>query len=475
MVFNSITFLIFFPIVTVIYFLIPHKYRWGLLLIASYYFYMSFIPVYITLIMFSTLTTFLTALSFAKYPTRKRLFLTLCLVANFALLFVFKYLGFFAGLSQSALALMHIPYILPTFSPILPIGISFHTFQSAAYIIDTYKGKVEPETHLGYYAVFVSFFPQLIAGPIERPAALLPQLHVEHKFDYDRVVSGIRLFAWGMFKKIVVADRAAVIVNTIYNNPGSYDGSNLAIATVLFAFQIYCDFSGYTDMAIGIARVFGIELHQNFNRPYAARNLIDFWRRWHITLTTWFKDYIYIPLGGNRVPLPRWMLNTFLVFLISGLWHGAALTFIIWGALHGIVQILVHLFQKIKGKIPLLWRGAHGVGGVVSWLLTFAFVCFAWIFFRGNTISDCFLIIQKIFSPWHFSMLDVYAGNALLIISALIIVMEIAQWWLSRLKTQKTAFSALPAITRWTCYYCLLFVIFIFAQYGSQQFIYFQF
>jgi len=462
---------------------------------------MSFQPVYIIFIIAATLITYITGLQITPDKTKahKKAWIAICLILNFGMLFTFKYLGFFASSIQSVLDLFHSPLTLPTFKFLLPLGISFHTFQTTGYIIDVYKGKKDPEKHLGYYALFVSFFPQIIAGPIERAAHILPQFHTKQKFDYERIASGLRLAAWGMFKKIVISDRAAIIVDTIYNNAHAYSGANLAIATICFAFQIYCDFSGYTDIAIGCARVLGYDLSLNFNRPYAARSIADFWRRWHITLTSWFRDYIYIPLGGNRVKLARWALNIIIVFLISGLWHGAALTFIIWGALHGTWQVLGKLFAPLRAAVrhPVqALRARHGTSvacGTVSekqsvrgrlitkffsftsWLWTFAFVTFAWIFFRANTVTDAFYVVRTIFTSWNFSWLDLYANNKLLILGVMIILMEIAQGWHSRLQKKERAFHSLNPIIRWGCYYALLLCIFLFAQYGSQVFIYFQF
>jgi D-alanyl-lipoteichoic acid acyltransferase DltB (MBOAT superfamily) len=457
-------------------------------------------PIYISLIILSTLITFYTAKFIGPKNPHRKLWLVIGIIANLSILLIFKYLGFFTEITQSTLDLLHIPTVLPKFNLLLPLGISFHTFQTIGYVIDVYKGKKDAETHLGYYALFVSFFPQLVAGPIERSATMLPQFKIEHKFDYQRIVSGLRLATWGMFKKIVIADRASIIVDTIYNNPTEYSGAALAIATLAFAFQIYCDFSGYTDIAIGTARILGFNLTQNFNRPYSARSIADFWRRWHISLTSWFKDYIYIPLGGNRVPLIKWTINIMLVFLISGLWHGAAWTFIIWGALHGIWQILEKLILShkrrggrprppasskpnlssqnfgLRSKPSIITNSSLLIANFISWLITFAFVCITWIFFRAGSLSDAHYIFTQIFTNWNFEWLYLFADNNNLLILALsIIAMEIAQKWLARLKTQNRTFQSLPAATRWFCYYSLLFAIFLFAEYGSQEFIYFQF
>ncbi|MCB0064655.1 MAG: MBOAT family protein, partial [Caldilineaceae bacterium] len=339
MLFNSLQFIIFFPAVVTIYFLLPHRYRWLLLLAASYYFYAAWQIEYTLLIFISTAVDYAMAHLMAQSEKlwHRRAYLGVSLLVNLGLLFGFKYFNFFNESVRATLNLFNIFYNVPAFQVLLPVGISFYTFQTLSYTIDVYRGKLAPERHFGRFALYVAFFPQLVAGPIERATHLLPQFHQPMTFNQTRIASGLRLLLWGMFKKVVIADRLALYVNQVYDHPGDHGALTLLIASYFFAFQIYCDFSGYSDIAIGAARVMGFDLMENFRQPYMARSIAGFWRRWHISLSTWFRDYLYIPLGGNRVARWRWYSNLFLVFLVSGLWHGAAWHFVIWGALHGLL------------------------------------------------------------------------------------------------------------------------------------------
>ena len=340
MLFNSVEFLLFFPIVVSLYLLIKHSQRWVLLLVASYYFYMAWKPEYILLIVASTFIDYFCGRKMGSIEEKKkrRPYLYLSLLTNLGILFTFKYFDFFTDSLQGLSEYFHLPYESPALQLILPMGISFYTFQTMSYSVDIYQGKLKPEKHFGIFALFVSFFPQLVAGPIERASNLLPQFHKPFTFDRKKAVSGLQLMLWGMFKKVVVADRLAFLVNAVYDQPGEYEGFTLFLATIFFAFQIYCDFSGYSDIAIGAARILGFDLMKNFDTPYSARNVSEFWRRWHISLSTWFKDYVYIPLGGNRVVKWRWYYNLMITFLVSGLWHGANWTFVIWGGLARVLS-----------------------------------------------------------------------------------------------------------------------------------------
>jgi alginate O-acetyltransferase complex protein AlgI len=379
--FNSIEFLLFFPVVVAIYFATPQRYRWALLLAASYYFYASWKPEYLLLIIASTLVDYGCGLRMGSIAgkARRKKWLLVSLTSNLGLLFAFKYFNFFNESARAVFDRFNIFYDVPAFDLLLPVGISFYTFQTLSYSIDVYRGRQRPERHLGIFALYVSFFPQLVAGPIERSTHLLPQFFQPHRFEYDRVTSGLRLVLWGFFKKVVVADRLALYVNAVYNDPSAHTGPTILLATYFFAFQIYCDFSGYSDIAIGTARVMGYDLMQNFRRPYFARSISEFWSRWHISLSTWFRDYLYIPLGGNRVPRWRWYVNLFAVFLISGLWHGANWTFVVWGALHGTYLIVGLVtsdarerfwqrLEELAARLPALTvpapvRGAFAVAG----------------------------------------------------------------------------------------------------------------
>ncbi len=401
MLFNSLEFLVFFPIVIAGYFALNPKYRWILLLLASYYFYMCWNYSYIILIMLSTVVDYTTGILIHKSQNKKRRksLLLLSLATNLGLLFFFKYFNFFGDTINFFLDKFNIFYNVPAYDYLLPVGISFYTFQTLSYTIDIYNGKQKPEYHFGRFALFVSFFPQLVAGPIERSVNLLPQFRQNFAFEYERVKNGLFLMAWGFFKKVVIADRLSEYVNLVYNNPESHEGMQNILATLFFSFQIYCDFSGYSDIAIGAAMVMGYSLMTNFRRPYFALSIREFWQRWHISLSTWFRDYVYIPLGGNRVIKWRWYFNLFITFLVSGLWHGAEWTFVIWGALHGFYLIFAIWTDKLRlranqllgiTKIPWVYQ-------LSQILVTFVLVYFAWIFFRANNTTDAFLIIKKHF------------------------------------------------------------------------------
>ncbi len=403
MLFNSFTFIVFFITVSILYFIIPHSVRWVLLLAASFVFYMAWNPYLIVLILFTIFVNYFSALRIysEKRKRHKKRILIFSMLVDFGLLFIFKYLGF---MNDTLLALFGNNWPVETLNIILPMGISFYTFQAASYTIDVYRGDIKPERHFGIFALFVMFFPQLVAGPIERSRNLLPQFYEKHGFDAHRVVSGIRIMLWGFFKKIVIADRAAIAVNTIYNSAFDYKGLYLTAATVLFAFQIYCDFSGYSDIAKGCARVLGFDLMDNFKNPYLSKSIKEFWRRWHISLSTWFMDYVYIPLGGNREGEAKKYRNLLITFLVSGLWHGANWTFVLWGGLHGIYQVIGQLTLGMRRRVKkLLHLYDNKIGGLISVIITFGLVCFGWIFFRANTASDAAYIIRNIgagFTGW---------------------------------------------------------------------------
>lgn len=399
MLFNSFHFVFFFIIVTPLYFLLPHKFRWMLLLGASCYFYMAFIPVYILILGFTIVIDYFAGIFLEETEGKKRKYWLIgSLIANIGVLAVFKYYNFLNNNLSELLNTLGYHNSIPNLSILLPIGLSFHTFQAMSYTIEVYRGNQKAERHFGIYSLYVMFYPQLVAGPIERPQNLLHQFYEKHEFDYDRVIEGLKLMLWGLFMKLVIADRLAIYVNAVYNNPEQHTGKTLALATVFFAFQIYCDFAGYSNIAIGAARVMGFKLMTNFNRPYFARSISEFWKRWHISLSTWFKDYLYISLGGNRVSIPRWYINLFLVFIISGLWHGANWTYIIWGAVNGFYLVFAIVSQNWRNRVNKITGLAR-----IPWLynlsmivITFLLACFAWIFFRANTTNDAFIIVEKI-------------------------------------------------------------------------------
>ena len=405
MIFNSAEFLVFYTLVLLFYFVLPKKLKWPLLLAASYFFYMIWNPPLIFLILFTTAVSYVSAIIIEKTENkaRKKFWLAMTLITSLGVLFFFKYFNF---LADSAISVWNFfggnadDLVLKL---ILPVGISFYTFQTLSYVIDVYRGDIKAERHFGWYALFVSFFPQLVAGPIERPDNLLPQLKADHKLEASNAFAGIQKMAVGFFKKIVVADLIAEFVNSVYNSPESATGFGIVIASVLFSVQIYCDFSGYTDIAIGCARVMGIRLMQNFNRPYQARSIKEFWARWHISLSTWFRDYLYIPLGGNRCSKARHFFNIFVVFFVSGLWHGASWTFVVWGVLHGVYQIVGALTKKPRERIYKALKIKTESLAFVLWqrFWTFVLVCFSWIFFRANRFSDALLLIQRLFTEWN--------------------------------------------------------------------------
>lgn len=431
MVFNSFAFLIFFPVVLFLYRVLPLKIRWIMLLAASYYFYLSWQPDLIYLIMFTTLVSFFAAIGIEKVKTKsaKKAIMLIAVIACFAVLFFFKYFNFLSTNVTAFLNLIRIPASEFTLNLILPVGISFYTFQTLSYVIDVYRGSLPAEKHFGYYALYVTYFPQLVAGPIERPENLLPQLRLPNKFSAPETAMGLKIMAVGFIKKIAVADQISKYVDTVYNNASAsneaLNGFTVLLSTVLFAFQIYCDFSGYTDIAIGCSKIMGLGLMQNFKDPYSGTSIRDFWKRWHISLTSWFTDYVYIPLGGSRVKRSRHYANIFIVFLISGIWHGANWTYIIWGVLHGIYQIVGHLTAKIRANA---WTKL-GVKEDSLFLrlekrfVTFMLVCFAWIFFRANSISDLLYLIKTLFTDWKdVNVIASFDSLGMTVVSAITIV-----------------------------------------------------
>ena len=399
MLFNSLQFLVFFPVVTVFYFLLPHRFRWFLLLAASCLFYCAFYAPYLLILLFTIVIDFVAGIYIEKSDGAKRKrFLIMSIIANVGVLAVFKYYNFFISNYNDLAHLVHMQgHDLGLWNVLLPIGLSFHTFQAMSYTIEVYRGKQKAERHFGIYALYVMFYPQLVAGPIERPQQIIHQFYEEHHFDLGNLWWGLRLMLWGLFKKVVIADRLSYYINAMYKNPHVYHQGNVMMAAIFFSFQIYCDFSGYSDIAIGAARVMGFNLMRNFDRPYLATNIGVFWRRWHISLSTWFRDYFYISLGGNRVSLTRRNLNLFYTFLLSGLWHGANWTFIIWGGIHGLFMIsynyLTSLF-KSPFKIPTILDKVSNLIGII---FTFSIVTIAWIFFRANNVSEAIDIIHVIF------------------------------------------------------------------------------
>ena len=412
MLFNSLEFLCFFPIVCLVYFLIPHKYRWVWLLVSSYVFYMGWNAAYALLLLFSTTVTWLTGLAVDRciVAKRRKVFLGLGIAINLSILFVFKYFGFFMETLYSLWDALGVKYSEVQLSLVLPVGISFYTFQAIGYCVDVYRKQTPVQTNFGKYALFVSFFPQLVAGPIERSYNLIPQFEEKHTFSTQRTASGLRLMLWGFFKKIVIADTVCVAVNRVYNNVEEFKGLPLIFATFLFTIQIFCDFSGYSDIARGCARIMGFRLMLNFDHPYFSTSIREFWQRWHISLSTWFKDYVYIPLGGNRKGKHRTSLNLLITFLVSGLWHGANWTFIAWGGFHAALQIIERYTKGFFDKLAAITKleQVPKLRTIIKTVITFGLVCFGWIFFRANSMHDAIYVITNLFNIHDFSASGIY-------------------------------------------------------------------
>ena len=478
--FNSLQYAIFLPCVFVCFWALPNRHRWALLLAASYYFYMSWNARYVVLILLTTLVSYFAAIAIERAADRrkKRAVLWGALLVCLGVLFVFKYFNFF---SASVHALMSRFLLRPhpvTLKLLLPVGISFYTFQTLSYVIDVYRGEIPAERHFGVYAAFVSFFPQLVAGPIERASNLLPQMRAEHRFNADKALDGAKLMAWGFFKKIVVADNLAVYVDAVYADLPAYRGFAMAVAAVCFAVQIYCDFSGYSDIARGTAKLMDIELMQNFRSPYFAASIREFWSRWHISLSTWFRDYVYIPLGGSRVGRARHYRNLLITFLASGLWHGANWTFVIWGALHGLMQIL----EKALRLPPAPKRGTVRCLRVLG---VFCFVTLAWVFFRAQSLPDALYVLRHMFDGISSPLAYVTLGfNALRITRRRLVFCLLCYFApLAVMDALSAEGEPAPAAVekgsrpvRWAFYIVLGLMLVLFSQKGvAADFIYFQF
>lgn len=481
MLFNSASFAVFIIVVFILYYLVPHRYRWCFLLIASYAFYMNLHIGYGLLLFATTLLTYGLALRLEKTVTtvQKRLCLLGGILPLVLILLVFKTASPVIDKINTLIEAGRLTMQPLTVRILLPAGVSFYFFQSMGYLIDVYRGKIKAERHFGFYALFVSFFPQLLAGPIGRADSLLPQYRKERPFNYDNVTYGLKLMAWGYFKKLVIADVFAGVVNKVYDQPYSYVGLVFIIVTVMFAIEIYCDFSGYSDIAVGCAKLFGIDLMTNFKSPYYSFSIREFWSRWHISLSTWFRDYVYIPLGGSRVKRWRHCLNLLITFLVSGFWHGSSLTFILWGGIHGLLQIIETFLYPKTRKGETVVRRKHW------WQLpiTFILLCFTWIFFRANTIQDAFWVIYKLF--WDASRPLNYLKTAAIcldmpyisMVGMLLPVVVLAIYDGISLKQDVIKLvSRQKCFVRWPIYVLLLVVIALFSNKGiATEFIYMQF
>ncbi|MDE6052270.1 MAG: MBOAT family protein [Lachnospiraceae bacterium] len=490
MVFNSYSFLIFFPIVVLVHFVLPKKVQHIWLLVASYYFYMNWDARYVLLLLFSTAVTYLSGIVMESVQTdrQRKAAVAVSFVLNIGVLFFFKYFNF--AIDSVNLALGHIGLVVPKpdFNVLLPVGISFYTFQALSYTMDVYRKDITAERNFFRYALFVSFFPQLVAGPIERSKNLLGQVNQSHRFDYDKMRDGLLVMLWGYFLKLVVADRVAIVVNTVYGDYEQYGGVYIIVASVLFAVQIYCDFAGYSTIAIGAARILGFQLMENFDCPYFSLSIGEFWRRWHISLSSWFRDYLYIPLGGNRRGRIIKYRNLIIVFLVSGLWHGAAGTYVVWGLIHGIYQVIGSITKPVRDKInKALELKPDSIGHkLASGIVTFCLVDFAWIFFRAESIKAA---ISMISSMIHIGNIGILANGGLYdlglnsknfkILLLGIAVIIFADYMKYKGIKIREVILAQELWCRWMCYLAAFWFILIFGVWGgnydASSFIYFQF
>lgn len=472
---------------TLLYFLIPHRYRWMFLLAASCVFYMAFIPIYILVLALTIAIDYTAGLLIERTEGKKRkAWLVMSILSTCGVLFVFKYFNFFNSNLARVAQFFHWNYPIDILSLILPIGLSFHTFQSLSYVIEVYRGNYKAEHHFGIYALYVMFYPQLVAGPIERPGNLIHQFYERHTYDDQRVMDGLKLMAWGFFKKVVIADKLAIVVDQVYKDPTLHTGVPLIAGALFFGIQVYCDFSGYSDIAIGAAQVMGFRLRDNFNRPFHSPSMAEFWRRWHMSLMSWFRDYLYIPLGGNRVGKWRWYFNIFFTFTLSGLWHGAGWGYVLWGSLNGVYLILSDWTKDLRerwvqwlrlDRVPWFHRGLQVA-------FTFLLFCFTLIIFRSKSLSDALYVITHLgaglgslegvkmsFRSLYNLGLDRYELILALVSIGLMEWVETAE----PLRNMRQMFSERPVLFRWTMNYVVIIFLIFFGEYNDHAFIYFQF
>ncbi len=492
--FDTISFFLFLLAAVFLYFLIPQRFRWAYLLAASSIFYASFVPWYLLVLFFLVAVDYICAIEIERGQGRWRKFwLFISIFSTCGALFIFKYFNFFT-LNTAALAhLIGWNYSPKLLSLMLPIGLSFHTFQSLSYVIEVYRKNYPAERHLGIYALYVMFFPQLIAGPIEKPQHLLPQFRQAHTFDQTRVANGLKRMALGLFKKIVIADRLAWTVNEVFAST-QYHGLSLAVAVIFFAFQIYYDFSGYCDIALGAAQIMGFTLVENFDRPYLSKNIAEFWTRWHMSLFNWFKEYIYIPLGGNRKGKLRQAINIMIVFFVSGLWHGANWTFIVWGLLHGAFWLIGRFTKSLRQHIARVTRLASlpRLHSALQISITFLLVSFAWIFFRAQSLGEALSIIKNMASGFmpdvialaHIDKSSFPYGIGTMVLGKSVyemaitlgcLIFMIALYFFQRKYSDKNILAGERWPVRWAFYYSLIFGLIFFSVFAKINFIYFQF
>lgn len=461
MLFNSLQFILFFLAFFFILFSIPANTRKYWLLIASCYFYMVFKPVYLLILLAVILIDFFAGKKIENSKKNKLIWLIISLVSNIGILVFYKYYNFLNENISILLNLFDTQNPIPALEIILPIGLSFHTFQAMSYTIEVYRGKQPAERNIFTYALYVLYFPQLVAGPIERPQNLIHQFKTKIAFNYDNITKGLYRISLGLFKKVVIADRLAMFTDPVFNDLSNSNGISVLVATIFFAFEIYCDFSGYTDIAIGLSNMMGISLMENFKNPYTSKSINEFWTRWHISLSTWFRDYLYIPLGGNRTKYARWMLNILIVFALSGLWHGASWNFIIWGLLHGSMIII----EKLLGKINIKFQ----IPSIIKLLFTFSFACFAWLFFRIKEIDDVFIAFNHLINlDISESLPKVFNNIELLFAFLLIIILLFTERYINRYFIRRKSMLILTTFS-------IFLLCYLFGEFYFKQFIYFQF
>lgn len=479
--FNSLEFLVFFALILSAYFYIPQRFRWFVLLLASYWFYAQWHAGYLLLIAYSTACSYAGGLALAGVrPASRKWVLGLSLLLVFIPMFVFKYMIFLADSFNNVSTFAGKAWTVPVPDLLLPVGISFFTFQAAAYLVDVYRVPRGVERHAGMYALYIAFFPQLVAGPIERAFHILPQLHAVTTFCSLRVSSGLRLVLWGLFKKMVIADRIANLIDPVFAKPETGDGVLFVFSAFAFGVQIYCDFSAYSDIAVGTSRTLGISLMRNFNNPVLATSMSDFWSRWHISLSTWFRDYLYFPMGGSRGMAVQWIRNILVVFLVSGLWHGANWTFVVWGAAHGIVLVTERLLSRAASGAV-----ARCVPRTLKRVITLSLACLLWLPFRASSLADAWYMLTHLHtgwlprimlawresSPWALLGMDVAQLQIAGVATVVLFVVECLV-----LPSGKFSFGRLPKGIRWCCYLALVWVILGFGVHDAKNaFIYFQF
>lgn len=469
----------FFIVTVLVYFLLPHRLRNGWLLLASWFFYLCAKPIYMVFLLFTIVSSYLTGRVLETHKSKGAV--ALCLVLNGGMLFVFKYFNFALSLAGRALCAVGFDFSAPVLDFLLPLGISFYLFQAMGYVIDVYRGKCKAERTFVLYALFVSFFPQIVSGPIGRSTQLLPQFKVAHHFDYDNLRAGLLRFLWGAFKKAVIADRVAVLVNTVFEKPGEFGAIQLVGAAICFSIQIYCDFSAYSDMAVGVAKVMGFDLIKNFRTPYFSRSIAEFWRRWHISLSTWFRDYLYFPLGGSRKGDARKYLNVLIVFAVSGLWHGAALTFIVWGLLNGLYQVVGGVTKPLRDRVRgvLHLKDDGKTTALIQILITFTLSTIAWVFFKAGSFTQAISVLGgMVRSPlWAFQSMGLDKWELLAAAAGILILLVVDI--LSTKRDLTADYLGAKRPIRWVVLWCLLFAVLIFGSYGTgydaQAFIYVKF